>query len=295
MPDVLDRPATASALPFAVPANRWNDGDAAGKSAAELLLYRSNLLGADLTVTNFGGGNTSAKIDETDRLTGQPVKVLWVKGSGGDIGSMTLDGFATVYLDKLLGLEKLYRGLDHEDEMVGFLPHVTFNLNARAASIDTPLHGFLPFAHVDHVHPDAIIALAASAGGERATREIWSGTVGWLPWQRPGFDLGLKLRDHVAANPGLKGVMLAGHGIICWAETARDCYDNTIALIDGSRIAAICRGSTSTKTTPDPCSPVAGEPWRPATSTPGWPAVRRSADPSRRPSMPSSAAPPPPA
>jgi rhamnulose-1-phosphate aldolase/alcohol dehydrogenase len=157
--------------------------------------------------------------------------VLWVKGSGGDIGSMMLDGFSTLYLDKLLGLERLYRGVEFEDEMVGFLPHCTFNLNPRAASIDTPLHGYLPFTHVDHVHPDAIIALAASSGGEAATQAIWAGQIGWLPWKRPGFDLGLRLRDYVAANPGLRGVMLAGHGIICWGDSARACYDNTISLI----------------------------------------------------------------
>jgi rhamnulose-1-phosphate aldolase/alcohol dehydrogenase len=232
MPDVLDRePVTSGAIPFAIPANRWDDSEAKAKSEPELLLYRSNLLGSDLTVTNFGGGNTSAKIEEKDPLSGANVTVLWVKGSGGDIGSMKLDGFATVYLEKLLGLEKLYRGLEHEDEMVGYLPHVTFNLNTRAASIDTPLHGYLPFAHVDHVHPDAIIALAASSGGEVATKEIWSGRVGWLPWQRPGFDLGLKLRDYVAANPQLRGVMLAGHGIICWGDTSKECYGNTVELI----------------------------------------------------------------
>ncbi len=198
---------------------------------AELLLYRSNLLGSDLTVTNFGGGNTSAKLRESDPLSGEQVEVLWVKGSGGDLGSMQLDGFSTLYLGKLLGLEKLYRGLAHEDEMVGYLAHCTFNLNPRAASIDTPLHGYLPFAHVDHVHPDAIIALAASSGGPAATREIWSGEVGWLPWKRPGFDLGLQLRDYVAANPSLKGVMLGGHGIICWGDTSKACYQNTIQFI----------------------------------------------------------------
>lgn len=223
--------SSSTALPFALPANRWSDAEAAAFSPSGLLLYRSNLLGADLTVTNFGGGNTSAKLEEVDPLTGAATRVLWVKGSGGDIGSMKLDGFSTLYLDKLLGLERLYRGVDHEDEMVGYLPHCTFNLNPRAASIDTPLHGYLPFAHVDHVHPDAIIALAAAGGGEQATREIWGGQVGWLPWKRPGFDLGLRLRDHVAAHPGLRGVMLAGHGIICWGDTARSCYDNTIALI----------------------------------------------------------------
>jgi rhamnulose-1-phosphate aldolase/alcohol dehydrogenase len=221
----------SAATPFVVPSNRWSDTEAAGKSAAELLLYRSNLLGSDLTVTNFGGGNTSAKLCETDPLTGEAVEVLWVKGSGGDIGSMKLDGFSTLYQDKLLGLELHYGGPDDDDKMVGYLPHCTFNLNARAASIDTPLHSLLPFAHVDHVHPDAIIALAASSGGEAATREIWGGKIGWLPWKRPGYTLGVQLRDFVKANPHVEGVMLAGHGIICWAESAKACYDHTVQLI----------------------------------------------------------------
>jgi rhamnulose-1-phosphate aldolase/alcohol dehydrogenase len=223
--------ASQTATPFVVPANRWDEAEAAQKSPAELLLYRSNLLGSDLTVTNFGGGNTSAKLSENDPLTGEAVEVLWVKGSGGDIGSMKLDGFSTLYQNKLLGLEAHYGGPDDDDRMVGYLPHCTFNLNARAASIDTPLHSLLPFAHVDHVHPDAIIALAASSGGEAATREIWGGKIGWLPWKRPGYTLGVMLRDYVAANPDLEGVMLAGHGIICWADSARDCYDHTVQLI----------------------------------------------------------------
>jgi rhamnulose-1-phosphate aldolase/alcohol dehydrogenase len=227
----LESKTASAGLPFAIPANRWSKDAAAAMSPAELLLYRSNLLGSDLTVTNFGGGNTSAKIDEADILTGRTSAVLWVKGSGGDIGSMKLDGFSTLYLDKVLGLERLYRGVEHEDEIVGYLPHCTFNLNPRAASIDTPLHTFLPFTHIDHVHPDTIIALAASSGGEAATREIFAGKVGWLPWKRPGFDLGLRLRDHVAAHPGLRGVMLAGHGIICWGDSAEACYHNTIDLI----------------------------------------------------------------
>jgi len=230
------QPQAAQALLFAVPSSRWSDERARGLSPADLLIYRSNLLGADLTVTNFGGGNTSAKIEERDPLTGAPAQVLWVKGSGGDLGSIKLDGFATLYQDKLLGLERLYRGVDHEDEMVGYLPHCTFNLNPRAASIDTPLHAYLPFAHVDHVHPDAVIALAASSGGEAATREIWGGKVGWLGWKRPGFDLGLRLRDYVAKNPGLRGVVLAGHGIICWGDSSRACYDNTIELIAAAAV-----------------------------------------------------------
>ena len=185
----------------------------------------------DLTVTNFGGGNTSAKLVETDPLTGTAAQVLWVKGSGGDIGSISRDGFATLYQDKLLGLEAHYSGPDDDDKMVGYLPHCTFNLNGCAASIDTPLHALLPFAHVDHVHPDAVIALAASSGGEAATRAIWGGRIGWLGWKRPGYTLGVQLRDFVAANPAVEGVMLAGHGIICWAETARDCYEHTVTLI----------------------------------------------------------------
>jgi rhamnulose-1-phosphate aldolase/alcohol dehydrogenase len=232
MDDVLTvPPGAAQALPFAVPENRWSAAAAAGQSPQALLLYRSNLLGSDLTVTNFGGGNTSAKLLETDPLTRAEVPVLWVKGSGGDLGSMGLDGFATLYAAKLLALEARYRGVEHEDELVGYLPYCTFNLNARAASIDTPLHAFLPFPHIDHVHPDAVIALAASSAGERVTQEIWGGAVGWMPWKRPGFELGLRLSDYVASHPGLRAVMLAGHGIISWGETSERCYGNTIDLI----------------------------------------------------------------
>jgi len=226
------RPAAMPpAIPFAVPTSRWDDSVAATLSPEQLLLYRSNLLGSDLTVTNFGGGNTSAKLTEIDPLTGGEVEVLWVKGSGGDIGSMKLDGFATLYQEKLLGLEAHYAGPEDDDKMVGYLPHCTFNLNGRAASIDTPLHSLLPFAHVDHVHPDAIIALAASSGGEAATQAIWGGKIGWLGWKRPGYTLGVQLRDYVAANPGVEGVMLAGHGIICWADSAKSCYEHTVELI----------------------------------------------------------------
>jgi len=223
--------ATGSAIPFGIPANRWSESDAAKLSPSELLLYRSNLLGSDLTVTNFGGGNTSAKLAESDPLTGQELEVLWVKGSGGDLGSMQLGGFSTLYQEKLLGLENKYRGVQYEDEMVDYLPHCTFDLNPRAASIDTPLHAYLAFKHIDHVHPDAIIALAASSGGEQTTQEIWGGKVGWLRWKRPGFELALWLRDLVAKRPDMVGVMLAGHGIICWGESSRACYDNTIQLI----------------------------------------------------------------
>ncbi|MBP7705074.1 MAG: bifunctional rhamnulose-1-phosphate aldolase/short-chain dehydrogenase [Caulobacter sp.] len=231
MSSIVETVVSQGAIPFQIPSSRWSDEAASLLSPEELLLYRSNLLGSDLTITNFGGGNTSAKIAGKDPLSGESKTVLWVKGSGGDIGSMKLDGFSTLYLDKLLQLENLYRGVAFEDEMVGYLPHCTFALNPRAASIDTPLHAYLPFDHVDHVHPDAVIALAASSGGEVATQAIYGGEVGWLPWKRPGFDLGLQLRDYVAANPGLRGVMLAGHGIICWGDSAKSCYDNTVDLI----------------------------------------------------------------
>jgi rhamnulose-1-phosphate aldolase/alcohol dehydrogenase len=219
-------------LAFPIPINGWSDAEAEGKSPEDLLLYRSNLLGSDPTVTNFGGGNTSAKLSGTDPLTGETLDILWVKGSGGDIGSMKLDGFATLRLDQFRATERRYRGVEHEDEMVAYLPHCTFNLNPRAASIDTPLHGLLPFAHIDHVHPDAIIALAASSGGEAATREIWNGAVGWLPWKRPGFELGVQIRGYLEAHPGIRGIILASHGVICWGDTSKACYDNTIGLIE---------------------------------------------------------------
>ena len=210
----------------------WDDAHAAKLDEPNLLLYRSNLLGSDLRITNFGGGNTSAKIDGSDPLTGETVRVLWVKGSGGDIGSMKLDGFSTLYLDKLVGLRGVYRGLAHEDEMVALFNHCTFNLNPRATSIDTPLHGFVPHAHVDHVHADAVIAIAASANAEALTREIYGDEMGFLPWQRPGFDLGLKLGDLAAANPKLKGVVLGGHGLFTWGDTSKACYETTLAMIN---------------------------------------------------------------
>ena len=209
----------------------WNPDHAASLDAAQLLLYRSNLLGSDLRITNYGGGNTSAKIEQQDPLTGQMVRVLWVKGSGGDVGSMKLDGFSTLYLDKLQALQGLYRGPEHEDEMVAYLPHCTFNLNPRAASIDTPLHAYLPFAHVDHMHPDAVIAIAAMADSEQLTRQIFEGTVGWLPWRKPGFELGLMLQRYQAAHPAQRGLVLAGHGLFTWGADSRACYENTVGVI----------------------------------------------------------------
>jgi len=211
--------------------NRWDDGVAAAMSEPELLQYRSNLLGSDLRITNFGGGNTSAKVDMTDPLTGNQETVLWVKGSGGDLGSMGLDGFSTLYLSKLGHLKPLYRGLEHEDEMVDYLPHCTFNLNPRAASIDTPLHAYIPHKHVDHMHPDAVIAIACTKNSRELTRRVFGGELGWIGWQRPGFDLGLKLEEIARSSPDLKGVILAGHGLFTWGDTSRDCYETTLAIL----------------------------------------------------------------
>lgn len=211
--------------------NRWDDQYASTLSDAELLLYRSNLLGADLRITNYGGGNTSAKLEQPDPLTGTLEKVLWVKGSGGDLGSMDIGGFSTLYLSKLEKLKEIYRGLSFEDEMVGYLPHCTFNLNPRAASIDTPLHAFIPRAHVDHMHPDAVIAIASTVNSRELTDTIWGGELGWLPWQRPGFDLGLRLEEVARGNPALRGVILEGHGLFTWGDTSKDCYENTLRTI----------------------------------------------------------------
>jgi rhamnulose-1-phosphate aldolase/alcohol dehydrogenase len=224
----------------------WDDAHAATLDGPGMLLYRSNLLGSDLRITNFGGGNTSAKIDASDPLTGEPATVLWVKGSGGDLGSMKLDGFSTLYLDRLIGLKARYRGLDHEDEMVGLFNHCTFNLNPRAASIDTPLHGFVPHPHVDHVHADAVIAIAASENAEELTGKAFGGEIGFLPWQRPGFDLGLKLGAMAEANPNLKGVVLGGHGLFTWARTAKGCYETTLDIINTAAtwLAANGKGET---------------------------------------------------
>ena len=211
--------------------NGWDEGVAGPMSESEKLLYRSNLLGSDKCITNYGGGNTSAKVMETDPLTGEQVEVLWVKGSGGDIGSIKIDGFATLYMDKLNALKGLYRGVEYEDEMVGYLPHCTFKLNPRAASIDTPLHAYVPKKHVDHVHPDAIIAIAAAKNSKDLTKEIFGDDIGWLPWKRPGYELGLWLEDFCKANPSAKGVVLESHGLFTWADEARECYELTLDII----------------------------------------------------------------
>lgn len=213
----------------------WDDKLASTLDEPELLRYRSNLLGADLRITNFGGGNTSSKLTQSDPLTGSPTEVLWVKGSGGDLGSIKRQGFATLYLDPLRALESQYKGVSLEDAMVELYPLCTFGQNPVTASIDTPLHGFLPFTHVDHLHPDWGIALAAAANGkakmEEFNREFGHKLV-WVPWQRPGFELAMMLRKAVASNPGCDGVVLGGHGLFTWGNTQRECYLNTITIID---------------------------------------------------------------
>ncbi|MEN9949855.1 MAG: hypothetical protein RLY85_607 [Bacteroidota bacterium] len=212
----------------------WDNEKAKAMEGDEvaLLLYRSNILGADLRITNYGGGNTSCKTIEKDPLTGQDTEVMWIKGSGGDIGSLKRSGLAALYMERLHNLTKVYRGLAHEDEMVALFNHCIFDLDSKAPSIDTPLHGFLPFKHIDHLHPDAAIAIAASQDGERITRELFKGTIGWVNWQRPGFDLGLQLKACLEANPGIRGIMLGSHGLFTWGDTAYDCYINSLEVIE---------------------------------------------------------------
>jgi len=197
-----------------------------------LLLYRSNLLGADLRITNYGGGNTSCKVIEKDPLTGEEVEVMWIKGSGGDIGTLKKSGLAALYVDRLRRLEKVYRGIAYEDEMVGLFNHCIFDLDSKAPSIDTPLHGFLPFKHIDHLHPDAAIAIAAAKDGKRITQELFQGAIGWVDWQKPGFDLGLQLRACLEENPGIRGIMLGSHGLFTWGDTAYESYVNSLDIIE---------------------------------------------------------------
>jgi rhamnulose-1-phosphate aldolase/alcohol dehydrogenase len=212
--------------------NVWDKAKAAGMTEPERLIYRSNLLGSDKRITNYGGGNTSAKVMEKDPLTGETVEVMWVKGSGGDVGTIKRDGFATLYMDKLRALKTIYRGVEFEDEMVDYLPHCTFNLNPRAASIDTPLHAYVPRVHVDHMHPDAIIAIAASKNSKELTQEIFGGEIGWLPWKRPGYELGLWLGKFCEENPKARGVVLESHGLFTWGDTAEESYLTTIEIIN---------------------------------------------------------------
>ena len=216
----------------------WNESKAAELAGDEvaLLVYRSNLLGADLRLTNYGGGNTSCKASAKDPLSGKTVEVMWVKGSGGDLGTMKRSGLAALYVERLRSLQNVYRGLDQEDEMVELFNHCIYDLASKAPSIDTPLHGFLPFRHIDHLHPDAAIAIAAAKDGQRITEELFRGTIGWVGWQRPGFDLGLQLLDCLEENArkgiALRGIMLGSHGLFTWGDTAYESYMNTLEVIE---------------------------------------------------------------
>lgn len=212
----------------------WDEEEAtklAGDEVA-LLIYRSNLLGADLRLTNYGGGNTSCKLMEKDPLTGNETEVMWVKGSGGDLGTLKKSGLAALYVDRLRSLKNIYRGVAYEDEMVELFNHCIFDLSSKAPSIDTPLHGFLPFAHIDHLHPDAAIAIAAAADGKKITEELFGGTIGWVEWKKPGFELGLQLKQCLDENPGIRGIMLGAHGLFTWGDTAYESYLNTLGVIE---------------------------------------------------------------
>jgi rhamnulose-1-phosphate aldolase/alcohol dehydrogenase len=230
---------TVSAADFRHVTYAWDDAVAETLDPVARLVYRSNLLGSDQRVTNTGGGNTSAKLVARDPLTGDEVQVLWVKGSGGDLRTAGREHFASLYLDKLEQLRARYEASPEkgvktplEDEMVAMYPHATFGLNPRAASIDTPLHAFIPAKHVDHTHPNAVVAIAAAEDGEALTREIYAGEVGWVPWQRPGFDLGLLMARRIRENPNLKGFVMGQHGLITWADDDRACYLLTLSLIE---------------------------------------------------------------
>jgi rhamnulose-1-phosphate aldolase/alcohol dehydrogenase len=212
----------------------WDDEKAAALHGDEvgLLVYRSNLLGADLRLTNYGGGNTSCKVKAMDPISADEVEVMWVKGSGGDLGTMKRNGLAALYVERLRSLTKVYRGKAFEDEMVQLFNHCIFDLDSKAPSIDTPLHAFLPFKHIDHLHPDAAIAIAAAKDGEAITKELFKGTIGWVPWQRPGFELGLQLKKCLDDYPGIRGIMLGSHGLFTWGNTAYESYVNTLEVIE---------------------------------------------------------------
>lgn len=216
----------------------WDEARAAQLAGSEvdMFIYRSNLLGADLRLTNYAGGNTSVKVTEADPLTGEPVEVMWVKGSGGDIGTLTKAGCASLYVQKLHTLKKRYRGLEFEDEMVELFNHCLYNPKSAAPSIDTPLHGLLPFKHIDHLHPDAIIAIAASKDGEQIMRDIYGDQLAWVGWQRPGFYLGLQLEQALQQNPGIRGIILGGHGLFTWGDTSYECYLNTLEVIEKASV-----------------------------------------------------------
>ena len=212
----------------------WDEEKAAALEGDEvgLLIYRSNLLGADLRLTNYGGGNTSCKAMAKDPLTGEETEIMWVKGSGGDIGTLKKSGLAALYVDRLRSLKNVYRGLEFEDEMVELFNHCIYDLASKAPSIDTPLHGILPFKHIDHLHPDAAIAIAAAKDGEQITKELFNGTIGWVKWQKPGFELGLMLKQCLDKNPGIRGIMLGSHGLFTWGDTAYESYMNTLEVVE---------------------------------------------------------------
>lgn len=216
----------------------WDEAKAASMVGDEiaLFIYRSNLLGADLRLTNYGGGNTSVKVIDKDPLTGRETEVMWIKGSGGDIGTLKKSGCAALYMERLLNLKQVYKGLAQEDEMVALFNHCIFDLESKAPSIDTPLHGFLPFQHIDHLHPDAAIAIAAAKDGKKITEELFKGEIGWVEWQRPGFDLGLKLQKCLEENKekgiDLRGIMLGSHGLFTWGNTSYESYINTLEVIE---------------------------------------------------------------
>ena len=212
----------------------WDDAKAAELAGDEvaLLVYRSNLLGADLRLTNYGGGNTSCKAIAKDPLTERDTEVMWVKGSGGDLGTMKRNGLAALHMDRLLNLKSIYSGIEHEDEMVELFNHCIYDLASKAPSIDTALHGFLPFKHIDHLHPDAAIAIAAAKDGKQITKELFGGKIGWVKWQKPGFDLGLLLKECLDENPGIRGIMLGSHGLFTWGDTAYESYMNTLEVIE---------------------------------------------------------------
>ena len=217
----------------------WDDSRVEALDAVEHLVYRSNILGDDQRITNTCGGNTSSKISMKDPLTGEEIEVLWVKGSGGDLRTSTKANFASLYLSKLTNLKRIYdqaavKGAKSpiEDQMVAIYPHTVFNLNPRASSIDTPLHAFVPFKHVDHMHPNSVIAVAASRDGKQLTREIYGDAVGWIDWQRPGFDLGIKIEAACRENPQLKGLVMGQHGLINWSDDHKECYELTLELIE---------------------------------------------------------------
>lgn len=212
----------------------WDDAQASklGDDQVALFLYRSNILGADLRITNYGGGNTSCRTIEKDPLTNEDVEVMWIKGSGGDIGTLTKSGIAGLYTERLRNLKNVYGGLADEDRMVGLFNHCIYDLDSKAPSIDTPLHGLLPFKHIDHLHPDALIAVAAAKDSEKVTKEIWGNTMGWVPWQRPGFDLGLQIEKCLNDNPGIRGIILGSHGLFTWGDTSHECYMNSLEVIE---------------------------------------------------------------